>query len=174
MSDRVAIMRDGRIEQLGSPTELYQNPSTTFVANFLGQSNLVAGTVGHSGAGVTAVEAHGARLTLPADRCRTETGPVILGVRPEKVQLVPAGEPTPEGHNALEGGIVTDTSFIGVSTQYLVRMPWGAELSVFEQNTGRPIQRPGARVTLHWDASQGFGLDGRQDIEAGAGLGEEG
>ncbi|HEX4788236.1 MAG TPA: TOBE domain-containing protein, partial [Actinospica sp.] len=60
-----------------------------------------------------------------------------------------------------------------VSTQYLVRMPWGQELAVFEQNTGKEIHRPGSAVALHWDPSQTFGLDGGQDIEAGAEIDDE-
>ncbi len=69
--------------------------------------------------------------------------------------------------------MVSDASFIGVSTQYLVKMPWGQELAVFEQNTGKEIFRPGSEVSLHWDPSQTFGLDGGQDIEAGAEIDDE-
>ena len=173
MADTIAVMNAGRIEQLGSPEELYENPNTTFVANFLGQSNLVAGTVTGKEGGVVTVESHGQRLALPADRCRVESGAAILGVRPEKVQLAASGEEIPAERNTLPGGTVTDASFIGVSTQYLVKMPWGQELAVFEQNTGKEIFRPGSEVSLHWDASQTFGLDGRQDIEAGAEIDDE-
>jgi spermidine/putrescine transport system ATP-binding protein len=173
MADTIAVMNAGRIEQLGSPEELYENPTTTFVANFLGQSNLVAGTVTGKEDDVVTVEAQGRRLALPAARCRVESGAVFLGVRPEKVQLTAAGDEVPTGRNVLPGGIVTDASFIGVSTQYLVKMPWGQELAVFEQNTGKEIFRPGSEVSLHWDASQTFGLDGSQDIEAGAEIDDE-
>ena len=173
MADTIAVMNHGRIEQLGSPAELYENPATTFVANFLGQSNLIPGTVETATDDVVTVSAHGRKLTLDARRCRSVSGEVILGVRPEKVQLAVSETDVPSGFNALSG-TVSDTSFIGVSTQYLVRLPSGEELSVFEQNTGREIQRPGSEVFVHWDPSQGFGLDGAQDIEAGAALDEEG
>ena len=173
MADTIAVMNAGRIEQLGSPEELYENPNTTFVANFLGQSNLVAGTVTGKEDDVVTVEAHGQRLALPTARCRVESGAAILGVRPEKVQLAAAVDEVPAGRNVLPGGIVSDASFIGVSTQYLVKMPWGQELAVFEQNTGKEIFRPGTEVALHWDASQTFGLDGSQDIEAGAEIDDE-
>jgi spermidine/putrescine transport system ATP-binding protein len=173
MADTIAVMNSGRIEQLGSPEELYENPATTFVANFLGQSNLVAGTVTGKEDGVITVDAHGQRIALPAERSRIESGAVIIGVRPEKVQLAAAGAEVEAGRNALPGGVVTDASFIGVSTQYLVKMPWGQELSVFEQNTGKEIFRPGTEVALHWDPSQTFGLDGTQDIEAGAEIDDE-
>ncbi|MBR7824874.1 ABC transporter ATP-binding protein [Actinospica sp. MGRD01-02] len=173
MADTIAVMSAGRIEQLGSPEELYENPATTFVANFLGQSNLVAGTVTGKEDGVITVDTHGVRIALPESRSRVESGAVIVGVRPEKVELAAGNAAIESGRNALPGGVVTDASFIGVSTQYLVKMPWGQELSVFEQNTGKEIYRPGAEVTLHWDATQTFGLDGSQDIEAGAEIDDE-
>ncbi|MFC1410285.1 ABC transporter ATP-binding protein [Streptacidiphilus sp. N1-12] len=173
MADTIAVMNQGRIEQMGSPAELYENPLTTFVANFLGQSNLIPGTVESATGDVVTVSAQGRRLTLDAKRCRSLSGAVILGVRPEKVQLVATEAEVPSGYNALSG-TVSDASFIGVSTQYLVKLPSGEEISVFEQNTGRAIQRPGTEVVVHWDPSQGFGLDGTQDIDAGAVLDEEG
>ena len=173
MADTIAVMNQGRIEQMGSPAELYENPVTTFVANFLGQSNLIPGTVESVSDDVVTVSAHGRKLTLHAKRCRSVSGDVILGVRPEKVQIAASEADVPSGFNTLSG-TVSDASFIGVSTQYLVRLPSGEEISVFEQNTGREIQRPGTEVLVHWDPSQGFGLDGGQDIGAGAALDEEG
>ena len=65
----------------------------------------------------------------------------------------------------LAGGVVTDVSFIGVSTQYLVRMPWGQELTVFEQNTGAGAAccRRATQVDLHWAPAHTFLLDADQD-----------
>jgi len=173
MADTIAVMNAGRIEQMGSPEELYENPATTFVANFLGQSNLVAGTVAGRDGDTVTVESHGRRMSLPAARCRAESGAAIIGVRPEKVHLAADGAQIPAGRNVLDGGVVTDASFIGVSTQYLVKMPWGQELAVFEQNSGQEIHRPGSEVSLHWEPGQTFGLDGGQDIDAGAETDEE-
>lgn len=82
MADTVAVMNAGRIEQLGAPADLYEYPATAFVANFLGQSNLLAGeAAGRSGHDVL-VTAHGARFSVPAGRARADYGPVFLGVRP--------------------------------------------------------------------------------------------
>ena len=173
MADTIAVMNAGRIEQLGSPEELYENPASTFVANFLGQSNLVVSAVTGKQDDVVTVEAHGHRLALPAARCRAESGAAIIGVRPEKVSLSADAAQAPAGSNVLTGGVVTDASFIGVSTQYLVKMPWGQELAVFEQNTGKEIFRPGSEVALHWDPTQTFSLAGDQDIEAGAEIDDE-
>ncbi|MGH6657673.1 MAG: ABC transporter ATP-binding protein, partial [Actinocrinis sp.] len=178
MADTIAVMNAGRIEQLGSPAELYENPASTFVANFLGQSNLIVGEVTGRDGDVVVVDAQGERLTLPAARSRVESGRIIAGVRPEKVSLATSEVAIPSGHNVVSGGVVSDTSFIGVSTQYLVRMPWGPqsgceEMAVFEQNTGKEIHRPGTEVLLHWDPAQTFGLDGAQELDAGADLDPE-
>ncbi len=88
MADTVAVMNAGQIEQLGAPADIYEYPATAFVANFLGQSNLLAGeAAGRSGDDVL-VTAHGARFSVPAGRARADRGPVFLGVRPEKLHLV--------------------------------------------------------------------------------------
>jgi spermidine/putrescine transport system ATP-binding protein len=168
MADTVAVMNRGVIEQLGAPAELYDSPATTFVSNFLGQSNLVAGTVAHASNGEVVVDVQGTKVVAPAERARRTDGNVWVGVRPEKVFLAHAGTETQDATNLLPGGVVTDASFIGVSTQYLVRMPWGQELTVFEQNTGaRELVRAGEAVDLHWAPAHTFLLDSEQDAHAG-------
>jgi spermidine/putrescine transport system ATP-binding protein len=156
MADTVAVMNAGRIEQLGAPVDMYDFPGTAFVANFLGQSNLFAGTVtGRSGADVL-VESHGGRYSVPAARARAGDGTVWLGVRPEKLQVRPATEQVPAGHQGVRG-IVTDSSYMGVSTQYLVRAPWGDELTVFVPNSGvaAPIA-VASEVTVFWRPEHAF------------------
>ena len=82
--------------------------------------------------------------------------------------LSEAGTESQNGSNELRGGVVTDVSFIGVSTQYLARMPWGQELMVFEQNTGtRESFSVGDHVDLHWRPDHTFLLDAQQDATAG-------
>lgn len=173
MADTVAVMHQGRIEQMGAPAALYENPSTTFVANFLGQSNLVEGEICATHGGVLEVAVHGGVLRAPQERAHIAAGRVWVGVRPEKIYLAPAGEEIASDHNTLSGGSVTDVSFVGVSTQYLVRMPWGQELMAFEQNTGaRPTLRTGDRVDVHWNPTFTFLLDAAQDAEAGVERGD--
>jgi spermidine/putrescine transport system ATP-binding protein len=168
MADTIAVMNQGVIEQLGAPEDLYDNPATTFVSNFLGQSNLVRGRVAGSAEDRIDVDVQGSRIAVPLERCRSREGEVWVGVRPEKVYLGEEGTDPEVGTNALHGGIVTDVSFIGVSTQYLVRLPWDQELTVFEQNTGaRSAFRPGDRVELHWRSAHTFVLDADQDAHAG-------
>ena len=169
MADTIAVMNHGLIEQLGRPSELYDSPATTFVSNFLGQSNLIkAEVIGRDGHDLV-VDAHGSKLGAPESRARRTDGTVWVGVRPEKVFLASAGSEGREGSdNLLPGGVVSDVSFIGVSTQYLVRMPWGQELTVFEQNSGaREGFRVADLVDLHWTAAHTFLLDADQDAHAG-------
>jgi spermidine/putrescine transport system ATP-binding protein len=162
MADTIAVMNNGRIEQLGDPATLYENPVTTFVANFLGQSNLVRAKVTSRSGGDLAVDAQGTTFTMPVRRCVSESEDIWVGVRPEKVQVN-----SPGGGTNNVGGTITDTSYIGVSTQYLVRLPWGQELTVIRQNDGAPIHRPGDQVELSWEPAHTFGLDASQDANAG-------
>jgi spermidine/putrescine transport system ATP-binding protein len=168
MADTIAVMNGGVIEQMGHPLDLYENPATTFVSNFLGQSNLVGGKVLERSQDSVLIDVHGSKLVAPADRARSSEGDVWVGVRPEKVFLAAAESETDDGSNLLAGGVVTDVSYVGVSTQYLVRQAWGQELMVFEQNTGaRDSFRAGDRVDLHWMPSHTFLLDASQDASAG-------
>jgi spermidine/putrescine transport system ATP-binding protein len=168
MADTIAVMNAGVIEQLGAPADLYDAPRTTFVGNFLGRSNLIPGSVKEALASDVLVDVHGATVSATAARAQVTAGDVWVGVRPEKVFLAAAGEPVVDGSNVLRAGVVSDVSFVGVSTQYLARMPWGQELMVFEQNTGaRPAFTVGDPVDLHWRPEHTFLLDAAQDASAG-------
>jgi len=169
MADTVAVMNAGRIEQLGAPMDLYESPVTTFVANFLGQSNLLPGRVLSTAGGTIVVDVHGQGLRLPAERNRCSNGDLLVGVRPEKIRLSHTTD-EPSGAtadtNRLTGGVVLDASFAGVSMQYVVRMPWGQELTVFAQNLHLTERfGPGTAVDLVWEPAHTFGLDG--DATAG-------
>ncbi|MEY2227363.1 MULTISPECIES: ABC transporter ATP-binding protein [Streptomyces] len=171
MADTVAVMNGGRVEQLGAPAELYENPGTTFVANFLGTSNLIEASVDSAGSEVV-VSASGTKLRLPAARCATTPragGKLLVGVRPEKISLVHADEEhtIAAGRNTITGRIA-DSSFIGVSTQYVIDSQVCPELEVYAQNIERDSRLiPGAEVILHWNPEHTFGLDAAQDIDAG-------
>ncbi|TWD80713.1 spermidine/putrescine transport system ATP-binding protein [Kribbella amoyensis] len=168
MADTIAVMNAGVVEQRGGPADLYDLPATTFVANFLGQSNLVAGTVLERSGSDQVIEVHGSKQVVPAGRSRVTDGEVWVGIRPEKVFLARPGTEADANGNELRGGVVTDVSYCGVSTQYLARMPWGQELTVFEQNTGaRDTFAVGDPVDLHWNPSHTFVLDAGQDAHAG-------
>lgn len=172
MADTVAVMNGGRVEQLGAPADLYDNPRTTFVANFLGTSNLIEAEVVDTASDDLVVAAGGGKLRLPADRCSapaTGGGRILVGIRPEKIALTHADDADgiPAGRNKVTGRIA-DTSFIGVSTQYVIDGPAGSGLQVYEQNVERDSRlAPGAEVVLHWNPAHTFGLDAAQDASAG-------
>jgi spermidine/putrescine transport system ATP-binding protein len=114
------------------------------------------------------VVSQGQKLQVDTARAEGVEGRAWLGVRPEKISIAPTGGLEPSGGNLLTGGTVTDVSFVGVSTQYLVAMPWGQELMVFEQNTGQRVQlRNGDKVDLGWSHDHAFLLDAQQDAHAG-------
>ncbi|MEV7088215.1 ABC transporter ATP-binding protein [Streptomyces sp. NPDC093085] len=175
MADTVAVMNAGNVEQLGTPAELYENPRSTFVANFLGTSNLIAAeiteTAGAQG-GDVAVMAGPVRLLLPSAQCAAPIargGRLLVGVRPEKVSLTHAGDAAsiPDGRNRISGRIV-HSSFIGVSTQYVIDSAVCPGLEVYAQNIERDRRlAPGTEVVLHWSPAHTFGLDAAQSLLAG-------
>jgi len=164
MADTIAVMNAGKVEQMGSPTDLYENPRTTFVANFLGQSNLIAGKVVERGTDL-AVDLYGNRIHVPRSRTSSNSDSLWVGVRPEKINITLTAQPVP-ATNVIPG-IITDASYIGVSTQYLVKTAWDEELMVFEQNLANSGARPGDHVNLSWDPAHTFALDANQDVDAG-------
>ena len=145
MADSIAVMHNGKIEQLGTPTELYETPRTAFVARFLGISNLLAATAEPDG---TVRLAGGTTIRVPAASGRS--GEISVGVRPEKVRLGAVEE------NRLVGE-VRESAYIGVSTQYLVDTTAG-EIALYVQNTeaGASSVHPGDQVTLSWSPAATF------------------
>jgi spermidine/putrescine transport system ATP-binding protein len=157
MADNIAVMNGGRIEQEGGATDLYERPATEFVAKFLGDCNLVDGTLGRNGGGGDMAEftTHdGARLFVPGGRAaQLNGGGVRMGVRPEKLTLLPAGVAAPDGANALHGRVEI-ASFLGTAIQYVVHTAGGEEFTAVEQNRlgAEPDSiGPGREVTLAWD-----------------------
>jgi spermidine/putrescine transport system ATP-binding protein len=156
MADRIAVMNGGRIEQLGTPTELYEAPQTAFVAGFLGASNLIPGTV--SGPDRVRLDG-GVDVRVPPSALAGRTGAVAVGIRPEKIDL------SGDHENKIDGRIV-ESAYVGVATQYIVETPCG-RLTVYAQNT-----QPGAgasnpeRTTLSWNPDSTFVVDSLEEETA--------
>ncbi len=153
MADEIAVMHRGQIEQRGSATELYEQPATEFVANFLGLSNLVDARLAARDSDVARFETHdGATLHAPARAARD--GEVRIGVRPEKLTIV---DRAPEAGNVLRGRVEVAT-FLGVSLQYVVRTAGGDELTVIEQNRegAHRAVAAGQEVLLAWEPHHTF------------------
>jgi len=143
LSNRIAVMNRGRVEQLGTPLELYDSPRTRFVAEFLGESNVLEGTV-TAGAGGTPILATRRGLRLPVRTAAAIGETLTLLVRPEKIALALEG-------NALVEGEVAETIYLGESTRYVVRA--GDETLVVKQQNaaGSTALKTGARVGLRWE-----------------------
>jgi spermidine/putrescine transport system ATP-binding protein len=151
MADQIAVMDSGHIEQLGTPTELYETPRTTFVAGFLGVSNLIDADVKD---GAVECTQSSIRLQVPGLNGVRPGSHVQVGVRPEKIHL--NGSET----NRIPGRIL-ESAYIGVATQYVVETDVG-RLMVFAQNThgsAEPIG-PGSSVTLTFSPESTFVLEG--------------
>ena len=128
MSDRVAVFNQGKIEQMATPSELYEHPRTEFVAGFVGVSNLLQG---EAAAAVTG-------------------SPRACSIRPEKIHLAPAGSAAPENTMKIEGE-VESLLYLGANTRFDIRLPGGGHLAVVQQNRDvhyAPGQ--GNRVTIWW------------------------
>jgi spermidine/putrescine transport system ATP-binding protein len=160
MSDRLVVMNHGRIEQLGTPHELYERPATRFVAGFIGTSNILRGRVERE-AGRFGVIRFG-----PGDRVLVPRGPEVrvgeeveIAVRPEKIALVANGGPAPGDHCALSGR-VREVVYLGTSTTYYVVVDGGAEFTVFRQNAASTGEagREGQDVQLVWAPEHSYVL----------------
>jgi spermidine/putrescine transport system ATP-binding protein len=152
MSNRLAVMRHGRIEQLGAPEDVYEHPATEFVAGFLGASNLLDGEVASLNGAATVRLPTGETIAAEGTSVGAPVGsPVKVGVRPEKISIVPEDEEGAAGRNRV-AGTVRMATYIGVNYQYKVDGPGGRELTVFVQNQGAAGSNPavGQRVRLEW------------------------
>lgn len=170
MADTVAVMNQGRIEQMGSPATLYDLPGTAFVANFLGQANMLDATVEGSDGDWLLMKKGDKTIRALKHRAAATQGRVAYCVRPEKF-LLHENEPTdlPRNHNVAGPGTLVDVSFSGVSTQYIVDVPGMATASVFEQNLDvEPVSaRPGDQVWLTWDEGHAFVVAGGDHLTDG-------
>ena len=152
MSDRIAVMNRGRVEQVGDPEEVYARPETTFVAGFIGVSNLMPGVVESSG---------------ESGRVRLDVGPAVgasvaaaVGerchavVRPEKLQIAADGASPPAGHPSVEGQVESSV-YLGTATQIVVRLAGDVRMTVLVPNADDELRQAlpggGARVRLSWD-----------------------
>lgn len=163
MADRIAVMRAGKIEQLGAPEELYERPATEFVAGFLGVSNLLdAEVMGRNGSLADLRLADGTQVRVPSSGL-DDTTQVRIGIRPEKLRVHTLSEgeskESDADANAIEG-YVLDASYIGVSTQYLVETADGRRLTVYAQNLetsgAGEVLANGQRVRLTWKPQHTF------------------
>jgi spermidine/putrescine transport system ATP-binding protein len=152
MSDRIAVMSQGRVLQVGSPIEIYEEPNSRFVADFIGETNFISGTVVARNGNEAELEADGLRMT---GRLTGEAGPgtrATLTVRPEGVRLSPT---RPEGVANAFVGEIFESIYVGFDRRYRVRLTPTLSLSVRQQNTlplGMPVMEgpSGVNVWVSW------------------------
>jgi spermidine/putrescine transport system ATP-binding protein len=146
-------MNEGRIEQLGTPTELYERPQTEFVAGFLGISNLLPGMVSEPG---TVTLDDGTTVRVPEEAVRGRSGRVAVGVRPEKIRLGDGEE------NRLRGRLL-ETAYVGVATQYVFETRAG-NISVYVQNS-EPGAGQATPSEISWSPDSTFVVDSTEGSE---------
>jgi spermidine/putrescine ABC transporter ATP-binding subunit len=150
MSDRIAVMSEGRIEQLDAPEAIYDRPASAFVAGFIGEMNVLDGAVRATIDGVATIDvANGATIAARVDPAATPSGRVVVGIRPEKVTIV-SGD---AGTNRLPATVVTRLQ-LGSSIQLVAELADGTEVTAVVPRTGADASidalGAGDRVCLSW------------------------
>ncbi len=116
VADRIAVLKDGRVQQIGSPGDLYHKPGTAFVADFVGQTNLITGEVVGRENGSVAVDTKLGRLLSAVPEAGID-GRVMLSIRPEQIQLV--GDGRPARANSITGNVI-ETTFLGEASEHVI------------------------------------------------------
>jgi spermidine/putrescine ABC transporter ATP-binding subunit len=164
MADRIAVMNAGRVEQVGAPDDLYDSPATTFVARFIGDSNLFPGTVGTDGAGPALISPDGTWRVDAASLDRSGLGvgaAAAVLVRPERLRIAPqvaAGDVSRMDN--VVSGVLVETVFLGATRKYLVELAPGRSLQVRSSSDERLDVEPGAPVVVGWDRDAGVVVAG--------------
>jgi spermidine/putrescine transport system ATP-binding protein len=157
MSDRIAVMNAGRVEQTGSPREIYERPATTFVADFIGSLNTLAVRVDELVGGYALARlGERERIVVPANGAAAGTE-LRVAVRPEWVRIGPRDEPAGDGGSRLEGTI-GEIVYLGMYTQFHVDTRVGRVVSHRLAENASASLGAGAPVALMWDADQSYTL----------------
>lgn len=157
MSDRIAVMNRGRILQIGSPLEIYEHPTNRFVADFIGETNFIPGTLKSIAPDVRLQLDGGVELPAGwAEEGLQPGGRALLSIRPEKIHLSredPPSSPPDDRLLAHVAGEIVELVYMGTDTRYTVALSERAEMAVRLQNThpDRDRFRMGERVTLSWE-----------------------
>jgi spermidine/putrescine transport system ATP-binding protein len=160
LSDRVAVMREGRIEQVGKPRELYENPINSFVANFVGRNNVIAGTAAENGQLSVINLGSGDRIALPGG----SRGDVRVAVRPEVIALAESNDAVDASSSRVRA-LVTSAVYTGPEVVIEVQHPTGLTLCAALGSWASHTQelRPGDEVSLIWSAVHSRVLDDDPD-----------
>jgi len=161
LSERVAVFNHGRVEQLGTPVELYEHPDSRFVAQFLGESNLFTGPIIREAGGIL-LRSEGRHLPLPSDSEGSDSTRGALMVRPEHVQLIAENEDRDARIKPLSG-VVSDLVYLGASVRIEIELDSGTVVTARRSPHRPPAIGIGDRVGLTWDPDHAVLLRG--DVE---------
>jgi spermidine/putrescine transport system ATP-binding protein len=153
MSDRIAVMNAGVIEQLGRPREIYERPASRFVAGFIGTSNLVEGRVERADGGYGVLRYDGGDRVVTPMPPAVHTGDRLeVSIRPEKIDLHRGTPPASATGGSVLSGVVTEVVYHGTATNYTVATSAGADFTVFDQNAtdAEDLADRGDHVFLTW------------------------
>ncbi|HLX28037.1 MAG TPA: ABC transporter ATP-binding protein [Casimicrobiaceae bacterium] len=146
MSDRIVVMRGGRVEQIGSPGELYERPRTRFVADFLGASNFLEAKVTVAGEPALLCTPHGLAMRVAGVAHTTVGDPVTVAIRPERIRIDAHRTGAGEWHAAR----VVDSAYCGETQRFQVALDVGDTLIAVRPNVGEALIAPGSRVSVTW------------------------
>jgi putrescine transport system ATP-binding protein len=153
MASRIAVMSEGRFLQVGSPADIYETPQTRFVADFIGNVNLMDGTVSVDEADHVIIDCADCKHYVGHGITGTQGMPVTVALRPEKIQVSPD---QPEGEHNAVSGVIQELSYFGSYTVYRVKLASGKVLAVSQANTERLREHNltwGDKVWAHWSDS---------------------
>jgi spermidine/putrescine transport system ATP-binding protein len=166
MSDRIAVMNGGQVEQIGGPREIYERPRTPFVADFIGSLNALDLRIDELvGAYAVARFSEDERVVVPVGADQRTGEDVRVAVRPERVRMEPSGSPVPDGGSRLEGAI-TEIVYLGMYTQFHVDTRAGRVVCHRLADESLASLQTGSRVTLSWEPEQASLLGGSSPIAA--------
>jgi putrescine transport system ATP-binding protein len=150
MASRIAVMSEGRFLQVGSPNEIYETPASRFVADFIGNVNLMSGTVAVDEPDHVVIDCADCKHYVGHGITGTQGMPVTVALRPEKIQISPT---KPDGEFNAAVGVIEELSYFGSFTVYRIKLASGLVMAVSQANTARHREHEftwGDRVWAHW------------------------
>jgi putrescine transport system ATP-binding protein len=148
MAHRMAVMQDGRFDQIGTPREIYETPASRYVAEFIGGINLLEGKIAARVDTRHQVATAAGRIEVLSTGNFPEGTAVMLAIRPERISLLPGLPQVPADLNVLAGELVAE-AFLGDALLFRVRLPGGTDIKIVAQNAGRPPRSLGQRGIVH-------------------------
>jgi len=169
MSDRIVVMNQGRIAQVGSPQEVYERPASRFVADFMGATNFLRGEVLEPGTPMIVRTRSGTRIAVESSRRWGRGDGVLMVIRPERVRVRPV-----TGEEGVARGRVRDVVYTGGARRYDIDLGDGEALAALELNHGGPPLEAGRSVEVAWKSDDAWVVPDDEEAETEADAGDDG